>query len=134
METKSPFPMTKEQPKFYNVLPIAYKTWLDFYDSIPEQYRQERMYSCLIEVNDEQYIQLYGEKPAPLSMNRAKYEISREWLLARVAEQMLPSRLTRENVNTLESALHQAGKYDSSDIFAKGIELLTPIWAVAKKK
>ena len=54
-------------------------------------------------------------------------------LLARIGEELLPSRLAKKDVNELERALYEAGRYTPHS-FHGAVNLLTPIWAVARDK
>jgi hypothetical protein len=128
-------PIPKAQQALINALPSRYKTWLKFYDAIPLEYREEKSLRWLNEVSREEFLATYPEQAADAPMLVAfniEYRIDREWMLARIAEELLPSRLYKGDINTLEQALHRAGKYDSSAIFMKGVNLLTPLWEVSR--
>jgi hypothetical protein len=130
-------PKPRVQQPFINVLPSRYKTWLKFYDAIPVEYRDEKQLRQLEEVSRSEFLQLYPEQAADadiLVVFYVEYRIDREWMLARIAEELLPARMIKSDINTLESALHQASKYDSSVLFAKRADLLTPLWQVSRDK
>lgn len=126
-------PEPKPHQVLYNALPLRYKTWLKFYDSIAVAYREAAYYRCIEQVTFQQYELLFGQQSHADRMLvdfAIEYEISREFMLARIALELLPSRLKKQDISTLENALHSASKYDGSAIFYKGIELLNPIWEV----
>lgn len=119
--------------RFTNQLPATFRTWLEFYDSIPVELRELPELRTVIRMDRRTFEELTGEGLGRLVEGQAAYTIEREYLLARIGEELLPSRLAKKDVNELERALCEAGRY-SPHSFAGAVNLLTPIWAVARDK
>ena len=87
-------PADQFPPPIHNALPLRFRTWLDCYDSIPEGQRHAPLFHFYQAVTKKQFVRLYGY-PQPQNMiGRVEYLVEREWLLARIGEQLLPARWT----------------------------------------
>ena len=120
--------------RFSNVLPPPYRTWLAFYDSIPVELREIETTRTQTRLSREMFEQVTGQPlDGRLIEGLAEYTIEREYLLARVGEELLPSRLHKKDVNELELAMYEASK-NTPHSFNGAVNLLTPLWAVARSK
>ena len=128
--TEYPQPRVKH---FTNQLPATFRTWLEFYDSIPVELRELPELRTVIRMDRRTFEELAGEGLGRLVEGQAEYTIEREYLLARIGEELLPSRLAKKDVNELERAMYEASKYTPHS-FHGAVNLLTPIWAVARDK
>jgi hypothetical protein len=93
----------------YNTLPVRYKSWLNFYDELPADVRDEPLLKVREALTLEQYVKLFGQQPRTGTV--VEWHIQRDYYLARVAEELLPSRYTRDELRFLEAALYEGGKY-----------------------
>ena len=118
---------------FVNALPARCRSWLAFYDEIPVEYREEKNLRHCIRVSREEYVAAGGQPAAFDFEHNIEYRIDREFMLARIGEELLPSRLHKKDVDGLERAMYEAGKYTPHG-FSGAVNLLTPIWAVARDK
>lgn len=89
MNTEDQFP-----PPLHNILPLRFNTWLACYDSIPESQRQESHFRFYQALTRNQFARLYGYSQPSQVIGKAEHLIEREWLLARIGEELLPARLT----------------------------------------
>lgn len=120
--------------RFSNMLPPTCRTWLEFYDSIPVELREIETTRTQVRLSRKMHEQVTGEPlDGRLIEGLAEYLIHRDYLLARVGEELLPSRLHKKDVNELERAMYEASKYTPHS-FSGAVNLLTPIWAVARDK
>lgn len=129
-ETEYPRPRLH---RLANQLPATCRTWLEFYDSIPVELRDVRLTRTIVRLDCRTFEELTGEGLGRLVEGQVEYSIDREYLLARVGEELLPSRLHKKDVNELERAMYEASKYTPHS-FNGAVNLLTPIWAVARDK
>ncbi|GGG34164.1 hypothetical protein [Hymenobacter glacieicola] len=104
-----------ETQRIQNELPSNYRSWLEFYDSIPAEHREAQVLRTTYH-GAEYYAK--GTKPK-------EYVIQREYLLARLAEELLPLRITEGDYHNLRMAVVQSS--------FSGAELQGPIWKKLKK-
>jgi hypothetical protein len=100
-----------------NVLPPNCQNWLQFYDGLPEDLRNEPKTKTRI----------VGERG-----DMDFYLIEREYMLARVAEELLPSRYSRNELHALTLALHEGSKYTTTGI-PNEHSFLKRAWEVARR-
>ena len=110
-----------------NELPATFRNWLDFYDSLPVELRAASSLRTRIRMDRRTFEEVTGEGLGRLVEGIVEYTIDREYLLARVAEELLPSRLHKKEVNELERAMYEASKYTPHS-FNGAVNLLTPLW------
>ena len=130
--TETEYPRPKIH-RFINKLPANCRTWLEFYDSIPVELRELPELRTVIRMDRRTFEELTSEGLGRLVEGQAEYSIEREYLLDRIGEELLSSRLAKKDVNELERAMYEAGKYTPHS-FHGAVNLLTPIWAVARDK
>ena len=92
-------------PPLHNVLPLRFRTWLACYDSIPESQRQASHFRFYQGLTKNQFARVYGYAQPPHMTGKAEHYIEREWLLARIAEELLPTRLTITEWQELKKAV-----------------------------
>lgn len=102
--------MTTDQfpPVLRNVLPLRFRTWVALYDDIPASQRQQPHFQFFQGLTTRQFARVYGYPQPPHLIGKAEYMIEREWLLARIGEELLPTRLTRSQFKELNDALRSA--------------------------
>lgn len=101
-----------------NVLPVTSKSWLDYYDSLSTKLKEEPVLNTQVLDDDGRY---------------HFYKIEREFCLARIAEELLPSRYTRDELRLLEASLHEGGKYTGSSLHDP-TNFLKRMWAVVRRE
>ncbi len=105
-----------------NILPHGYPSWLKFYDRIPDQHKSAaQIIARIIDESGEQV-----------------YVIEQEFMLARLAEELLPTRITHAQFNTLRLHLREADKHSEVFSFAEGMQWLSrigaaSIWPIMKR-
>ncbi|GAB3878985.1 hypothetical protein GCM10028824_41630 [Hymenobacter segetis] len=87
-------PVEQFPPPLRNVLPLRFRTWVACYDHIPENQRHESHFRFYQGVTKKQFARLYGYPQPPQVIGKVEYLVEREWLLARVGEELLPARWT----------------------------------------
>lgn len=92
-------------PVLHNVLPLRFRTWAALYDSIPESQRQEPHFQFFQGVTKKQFARVYGYAQPAHIVGKAEHLIDREWLLARIGEELLPARLTITEWKELRAGL-----------------------------
>jgi hypothetical protein len=96
-------------PPLHNILPLRFRTWVACYDSIPESQRHESHFRFYQGVTKSQFARLYGY-PQPLQViGKVEYDIDREWLLARIGEELLAARWTASEWQEVRRAVRRAG-------------------------
>jgi hypothetical protein len=81
-----------------NTLPPGFRNWLKFYDRLPAELRDEPV--------------IKGEHTA--DGKRIEWQVQRDYYLARVAEELLPSRYSYEELRVLETVLYNNTKTANS--------------------
>jgi hypothetical protein len=102
--------MTTHQfpPVLHNLLPLRFHTWVALYDEIPESQRQQSHFQFFQGLTTKQFARVYGYSQPLHLVGKAEYVIDREWLLARIGEELLPTRLTKSQFRELNDALRSA--------------------------
>lgn len=102
--------MTTRQfpPVLRNVLPPRFHTWVALYDDIPVSQRQQPHFHFFQGLTKKQFARVYGYPQPPHLIGKAEYLIERDWLLARIGEELLATRLTRSQFKELNDALRSA--------------------------
>jgi hypothetical protein len=98
-------PADQFPPPLHNVLPLRFHTWTALYDSIPESQRQASQFRVFQGLTKKQFARVYGYGQPLGLIGKAEYLIEREWLLARIGEELLATRLTRSQFQELKVAL-----------------------------
>jgi hypothetical protein len=101
----------------FSTLPATFRDWLDFYDSLDDEHRQEPLLEVRV--------------PAPSDNKMHEHHIQRDFCLARVAEALLPSRFTRSELHSLSLALHEGHKYTTT-VIPDEDAFLKRAWQVAR--
>lgn len=92
-------------PLLHNVLPLRFPTWTSCYDSIPDSQRQEARFHFYQGLNKKQFIKVYGYLQPSHIVGKAEHIIEREWLLARIGEELLEARLTLTELKEIQKAV-----------------------------
>jgi hypothetical protein len=124
---------------FVNELPPRYRDWLDLYDSVEEQNRSLKEDLQLVErIDADAFYTAYHKMPAQLDIDRriaVTYKIEWDFILARVAELLLPARLTKRDIYGLRMKAQAAQSYDDYTAYMLNVSnLLEPLWKVALNK
>ena len=81
--------------RIFNTLPIGYPSWLAFYDSIPQWHLGTEELQFAVRTERPAFIKYFGREPQyEGDYFILSYEMKKDFLLARCAEQMLPVRST----------------------------------------
>ena len=123
----------KAPPVLHNVLPIRYRTWLEFYDSIPLSMRQADRFRCFQGLTKKQFMRVFGYSQPASIIGKAEYITDREWLLARIGEELLASRLDLLELKAFSKGLQAASKAGLSDAIYENSEAFWRLWEVAKR-
>lgn len=102
-------------PVLHNLLPLRFRTWVALYDEIPESQRQQPHFQFFQGLTKKQFARVYGYPQPPHLVGKAEYVIDREWLLARIGEELLPTRLTRAQYRELNDALRSTQGLTTSE-------------------
>lgn len=95
-------------PPLHNILPLRFRTWVACYDSIPKSQRHESHFRFYQGVTKSQFARLYGYPQPPQVIGKVEHLIEREWLMARIGEELLPARLTVSEWQELKKVVRDA--------------------------
>jgi hypothetical protein len=96
-------------PPLHNVLPLRFRTWVACYDSLPESQRQAAHLRFYQGVTKKQFARLYGYPQPQHMIGKVEYTMDREWLLARIGEELLAARWTVSEWKQVRGAVRSAG-------------------------
>lgn len=121
-----------------DVLPPHCQTWLEFYDSLTTDLQQESAinWSEFFTAND--YQAQFGRPPHALNEQGIIVVggiVNRDFMLARLAEELLQARLPSSKVGQLrewlQNSISQAPSADAAWAYTKADEELRPLFAAA---
>lgn len=101
---ESPETSARAAKTFTNELPAPYQSWLRFYDDIPDDVRNEPVIKHQQFLSLEMYEGLFGEYPRNGTL--VEWTINRDYYLARVAEELLPAGVSRDDYHAAKMASH----------------------------
>ena len=102
-------PADQFPPPLQNALPLRFRTWVACYDSIPESQRQEPLFRLYQGIIKKQFARLYGHPQPAHMIGKVENLIEREWLLARIGEELLPARWTVSEWQEIRGVVKRAG-------------------------
>jgi hypothetical protein len=87
---------------FYEELPPGFKNWLEFYDNIPVEHREAETVQYLRFYDAPDVMGLFGVVPIHREPQvQVVHSVRREYMLARVAEVLLPARLSKDDLDAI---------------------------------
>jgi hypothetical protein len=123
--------------EFSNLLPPRYHCWLDLYDEVAAQCPPLEDFSLLQGLDAaEYYFQFQPPRPLAVGVRVAViYNFTRDYVLARIAEELLKSRLPRKAVGEMRTWLlegvRDAQNAEASWAYNSASERLRPLFDLA---
>jgi hypothetical protein len=121
-----------------NVLPPNCHTWLEFYDRLKPEMQQENGEIVWSQTfTPDEYMYQFGRWPEAVNLEREVIlagRIKRDFMLARIAEQLLPARLDMSALDELRRKQYKADSYQASEAYRDSVSYLEPLFKVARPK
>jgi len=121
-----------------DALPPHCQTWLEFYDGLSPDLQQEVDINWSEYFTAEDYQAQFGRWPHALNEQQVILVggmVNRDFMLARLAEELLAARLPNSKVNQLQewlqNSMHQAESPDASWAYTRASEELHPLFEAA---
>lgn len=119
------------QQQLGNQLPPQFHSWLEFYDDLMqgvEEMREEAVLQVEVELSRDNY-QWHFMQELPGSYRSAiiTYHITRDFMLARVAELLLPARYSMAELETYQQAFYATPSGLSFEDRGNFIKRLLPV-------
>lgn len=121
-----------------DALPPHCQTWLEFYDSLSPELQQEVDINWSEYFTADDYQARFGRWPHALNEQRVILVggmVNRDFMLARLAEELLAIRLPTSKVEQLQewlqNSIQQAESPDASWAYTRASEELRPLFEVA---
>ncbi|MFD2218414.1 hypothetical protein [Hymenobacter bucti] len=121
-----------------DALPPHCQTWLTFYDSLSPDLQQEADINWSEYFTADDYQAQFGRWPHALNEQRVILVagmVNRDFMLARIAEELFKVRLSESKVvqlqQWLQNSISQASSADASWAYSKTSEELRPLFEVA---
>ena len=121
-----------------DILPPHCQTWLEFYDGLTSDLQQESAINWTEFFTAQDYHARFGKWPHALNEQQVILVggiVNRDFMLARIAEELLNARLPESKVGQLQewlqNSISQAQSPDESWAYTKASEELRPLFEVA---
>jgi len=121
-----------------DALPPHCQTWLEFYDNLSPDLQQEVDINWSEYFTADDYQARFGRWPHALNEKRVILVggiVNRDFMLARIAEELLALRLSSSKVEQLQEWLHNSGSQaqspEASWAYTRASEELRPLFEVA---
>lgn len=120
-----------------NTLPPQFRTWLDFYDSISPENQQDPKIKWAAVLTADEYYARYNLWPHAINKDHCiilSGEIDRDFMLARIAERLLPTRFDKNELDRLRREQYTSDGYKASAGYREMENLFEILSTVSRRK